>query len=120
MRRLSLFVVAAVVVVGSSSNAAPDGANDSPLPVGLWRIEFSNGVVESCDIRREGTATVSEPARRSGGHAVIDGGAVMIRFDDDRMERWSPVGKRYVVEHWFPASRFPPSMAVLGIAEREE
>jgi hypothetical protein len=120
MPRLLSFLIAAIVIAASTSNAAPDDADDSRLPLGLWRIEFSNGVVESCDIGREGTAVLIEPARRSSGHAVVEGKSVMIRFDDDRIERWTPVGKRYVVEHWFPASRFPPAEPVLGIAERKE
>jgi hypothetical protein len=116
-RFLCLFV--AFVIAASTTNASPDHAADPRLPLGLWRIEFTNGVVESCDIQRDGTAVVNEAARSSRGRAATDG-AVMVRFDDDRIERWTPVGKRYVVEHWFPASQFPPAAPVLGIAERDE
>ncbi|HUE70046.1 MAG TPA: ankyrin repeat domain-containing protein [Pirellulaceae bacterium] len=88
------------------------------LPVGRWKIEFANGVVETCIIRREGTATVAEPKRSSAGWAVMKDGALVITFDDDRLERWTPVGRRMVVEHWYPAERFPSASPVLGIADR--
>ncbi len=44
-------------------------------------------------------------------------GVAVIKFDDDRIERWTPVGKRYVVEHWFPSSQYRKTPPVLGIAE---
>jgi hypothetical protein len=53
---------------------------------------------------------------------LIDGlrgkdGAFVIACEDDRLERWTPVGKRMVVENWYPGSRVPVATAVLGIAE---
>jgi hypothetical protein len=39
---------------------------------------------------------------------------------DDRLERWTLVSKRMVVEHWFPASQVPVATPVLGIAERSQ
>jgi hypothetical protein len=45
-------------------------------------------------------------------------GAVVIAFDDDRVERWTPIGQRIVVEHWYPADSFPCATPVLGIAHR--
>jgi hypothetical protein len=41
----------------------------------------------------------------------------VIVCDDDRVERWTAVGQRMVVEHWFPAAQFPSGTPVLGIAE---
>jgi hypothetical protein len=63
-------------------------------------------------------AIVDEPLRRSRGRAEINGNSIVLTFSDDRVERWTPVGNRFVVEHWFPGSQFPAARAVLGIAER--
>ncbi|MEX2121349.1 MAG: ankyrin repeat domain-containing protein [Pirellulales bacterium] len=93
--------------------SSPDG-----LPVGRWVIEFANGVVETCEIRSDGTAAVAEPNRNSGGRVASGEGAVVIAFDDDRVERWTPIGQRIVVEHWYPADNFPCATPVLGIAHR--
>jgi hypothetical protein len=86
--------------------------------VGKWTVEFSNGVVETCELRANGTASVVEPKRSSAGKALARDGAVVIRFEDDRMERWRVRDRRVVVEHWFPASRYPSGPRVLGIAKR--
>jgi hypothetical protein len=93
-------------------------ASQITLPVGKWQVEFSNGVKEVCNIGNGGESVVEEPQRRSGGMAEVKGDSVVITFGDDRVERWTPVGKRYVVEHWFPGSRVPIVTPVLGIAER--
>ena len=102
-----------------------------PLPatfVGKWSIEFANGVEESCEIRADGTASVVEPRRSSKGLAAFQGKALVVAFDDDRVERWSLVGKRMVVEHWPqsnplwaghpPLRPVPTSVPVLGIGGR--
>jgi WD40 repeat protein len=91
---------------------SPDG-----LPVGRWEIEFANKVVESCEIRSDGTVAVAEPKRNSGGKVATEDGTIVIRFDDDRVERWTPVGRRMVVEHWYPAGEFQRAAPVLGIAD---
>jgi len=62
--------------------------------------------------------SVSEPRRSSRGKAEAKDGAVVVPFEDDRVERWTPVGERFVVEHWFPASAYPAGARVLGIAKR--
>ena len=59
-----------------------------------------------------------EPLRRARGRAEVTGNSIVLTFSDDRVERWTPVGNRFVVEHWFPGSQFPAARAVLGIAER--
>ena len=90
------------------------------LPVGTWKVEFANGVTEMCDNQKDGTASVVEPVRIPG-KAVINGSAVLIVFENGRVQRWTPVGKRFVVEHWFPGAQFPTAAAgVLGIAERAQ
>jgi len=35
--------------------------------VGQWTVEFANGVVETCDLVKDGTANVAEPKRSSQG-----------------------------------------------------
>jgi hypothetical protein len=90
------------------------------LPVGKWKVEFANGVKQVCEIGTDGTASVVEPLRTAGGNAVVKGNSVVIVYEDDRVERWTPVGKRLVVEHWFPASQLPTATPVLGIAESDE
>ncbi len=86
------------------------------LPVGKWSVEFANGASESCEIRADGTASVVELTRKSAGTATIDGGAIVIAWDDNRVERWTTVGNRLVVEHWFPANQMATAKPVFGIA----
>ncbi len=83
-----------------------------------WRVAFANGVTQVCQVREDGTASVVEPRRTSVGKATVAGNSIVIVYEDDRTERWTPVGNRRVVEHWFPGSQFPTATPVLGIAER--
>ena len=115
-RLLSAFLVLFVFALASAGNAP---ALERALPAGEWSVEFANGVVETCEIRKDGTASESEPNRKSNGKAVDKDGAIVITFDDDRTERWTPVGKRMVVEHWYPSSQYPCGKPVLGIGDRE-
>ena len=85
---------------------------------GEWKIDFANGVSQVCRVREDGTATIAESQRISLGKAVVHDGSVVIVYEDDRIERWTPVGDRRVVEHWFPGSQFPTATPVFGIAER--
>jgi len=55
------------------------------------------------------------------GKAVVNGSSVLMLFENGRVQRWAPVGTRFVVEHWFPGSQFPTAApGVLGIADRAE
>src|SRR5262249_32942906 len=118
----------AVLVVGSVCLVAPGTRGNAPAKenrssetawaVGKWRVEFTNGVTEVCVVGRGGVAIVHEPLRRARGKAEVSGNSVVLTFHDDRVERWTPVGQRFVVEHWFPGSQFPGAVPVLGIAER--
>jgi hypothetical protein len=127
MRQLFLMLLcASLVVVKDSSRdvprppapeARPNSLTEAALPVGKWKVEFSNGVTEVCHIGKGGESTVEEPWRTANGMAEVKGGSVVIGFYDNRIERWTPVGKRYVVEHWFPAAQVPVTTPVLGIAE---
>jgi hypothetical protein len=106
--------------LGCVAVPAPDAviSLDAALPVGEWNVEFTNGVTEVCVIGNGRMAVVDEPRRRSRGTVAVNGASGVITFDDDRVERWTSVGKRFVVEHWFPGSQFPAATPVLGIAER--
>jgi hypothetical protein len=88
------------------------------LPVGTWNVKFANGVTEVCWIARDGEVLVDEPQRRSRGTAVVQGESAVMKFEDDRVERWTRDGERLVVEHWFPSSQFPRATPVVGIAQR--
>ncbi|HET6881767.1 MAG TPA: hypothetical protein VFI31_16505 [Pirellulales bacterium] len=98
------------------SQAAPERGS----PVGKWHVEFAEGSAETCEVRDDGTASVVEPSRTSGGKTIVQKGYVLIFYDDDRVERWTPVGRRQVIEHWFPASQFSMAKPVLGVAERHD
>jgi hypothetical protein len=103
----------------SYAPAPPPRSRASPrLLAGRWTVKFANGVVQTSELRPDGTASVAEPARSSGGKAEVRGDAVVITFDDGRVERWSVSGTSVVVEHWFPASRYPSGPSVRGAARR--
>ncbi len=123
--RFSLAVasILAISLIAIGDPPAAPAKNPQPpaLPVvGKWSVEFANGVKESCEVRTDGTSSVVEPLRSSGGKATLKDKAVVIVSDDDRVERWTVVGRRVVVEHWFPASQFPCGTPVLGIGDRAE
>ena len=89
------------------------------LPVGKWNVEFANGVKQTCEIRQDGTASMVEPRRTASGKATaVKGGSVVVVYEDDVVERWTPVGKRYVVQFWYPGSQFPTATPLLGIVDR--
>jgi hypothetical protein len=103
------------------------------VSAGTWEVEFANGVKETCEIKNDGTASVVEPARSAAGKATIADRSFVIAFEDNRVERWTPIGNRMIVEHWVssavsrrvdePAGQdlrilIPTSAPVLGIGER--
>lgn len=111
----AIIVLAALVFIPLFAPADPPARPAEP--VGKWRVEFANGVVETCAFE-QGTATESEPLRNSTGRLDAQEGAFVIAFADDRTERWTPVGKKWVVEHWYPSAAYPAGRPVLGIAKR--
>jgi hypothetical protein len=120
-RKLLLAACAALALSVSSTADPPKPPDPDPsenLPAGKWTVEFANGVVETCEVKKDGTASVVEPRRTASGKVTAKGGSFVIACEDDRLERWTPVGRRMVVEHWFPASQVPVATPVLGIAER--
>jgi hypothetical protein len=96
-------------------------APDIELPAGKWTVTFSNGVTEVCEIHKDSTVSVLEPVQIPGRKGAATSSCVVIMFENGRVQRWTPVGKRLVVEHWFPGSHTRAAAAeVLGIAERVE
>jgi hypothetical protein len=88
------------------------------LPVGTWKVEYANEVTEVCNFQKDGTTAVVEPVRIAG-KAVVNGSSIVMTFDNGRVQRWTPIGGRFVVEHWFPGSQFPTATpGTQGIAER--
>jgi len=88
------------------------------IPVGSWRVAFSNGVIQNCEILASGKTTVVQPRRTSEGTAVVKDGTIEILYQDDRLERWSLKGDDMVVEHWHPSSDMATAPAVTGVATR--
>jgi hypothetical protein len=90
--------------------------------VGRWNTEFANGIHEEHELRPDGTVTVRniEQNWSCEGRMTFDGQQVTITYDNERIERWTPVGSRMVLEHWRPASQIPIQPALFGIGTREE
>jgi hypothetical protein len=87
------------------------------LPAGKWRVDYANGVSEVCSVNKDGLALVTDPVRIVG-KAAVSGSAILMLFENGRVQRWTPVGNRFVVEHWFPGDKFPSTAAsTVGIAE---
>ncbi len=96
----------------------PPALPPTGLPVGRWSVAFANGVSQTCEIRPGGTVSVVEPLRTSHGKATVKDGLVVVDYEDNVVERWTPVGNRHVVEFWFPGTQFPTAKPLHGIAER--
>lgn len=122
MNRVLVFAVVVVMSAGAWAVPSPDRDANNPGPVGgcagRWAVTFENGVVETCRLDEQGAAEEKEQHRSAKGQAERVGRAFVIKFDDDRVERWTPVGGQVVVEHWCPAAQYPHGPRVLGIAER--
>ena len=118
--RSLVVLVLLAAAAGLLSGPADGGQSERPtgLPAGRGSVEVANGVSQVCEIRTDGTACVVEPQRTAGGRGAAEGGSFVIAYDDDRVERWTPVGRRLVVEHWFPASQRAAATPVLGIADQ--
>ncbi len=97
----------------------PEGKPIASFPTGSWKIVFTNGVNELCEIHLDGTATVKEPLRSADGTVKAIDASYQIDFTDNRVERWTRIGNRFVVEHWTSGPGIERSAPVLGIAERE-
>ena len=117
MRPMALLLTACVLLTLQPTAAADPPKADQALPVGKWSIEFSNGVVEKVEVKKDGTASVTEPNRSSDGKVTAVPGAFLFVCEDGRVERWTPVGRRMVVEHWASLDQMPSVPPVRGIAD---
>lgn len=117
MRQKALLFAVCVLLAVPLISAGDPPKREQALPVGKWSVEFANGVVEKVEIKKDGTASVSEPARASDGKVTALPGSYLFVCADGRIERWTPVGKRMVVEHWASADQFPNGTPVKGIAD---
>jgi hypothetical protein len=122
MRRSLIVAIAALAccLAAAADPPRPEAKNPGAVPdlVGGWTVTFANGVVETCIVCPDGKAAVSEPNRTSSGKAEVRDGQDVLVFDDHRLERWTVVGEKRVVEHYAPADQCPAGARVLGIAER--
>ena len=112
-------LLAAVVFISSfvPSRADPPAPPADNLPVARWNIEFANGVKEVCEVCKDGSASVAEPRRSSIGKAEVKAGAIVLVFQDDRVERWTPVGATDNRRALGDERQFPSGTPVLGIGE---
>jgi hypothetical protein len=117
MRPQALLIAACVLLTLPVTVTGDPPQSEQALPVGKWSVEFANGVVEKVEIKKDGTATVSEPARTSDGKVTAVPGAFLFVSEDGRIERWTSVGKRMVVEHWAAVDQMTNGAPVKGIAD---
>lgn len=110
--------VAGIAMLFVLSSLAITSAGDAAvISAGRWDVKFENGVVEWCTIGKDRTATVQETHRKSAGKSIVANGVLLIVYEDDRVERWTPVGRKAVVEHWGSSAEYPREEPVMGIAE---
>jgi hypothetical protein len=82
-RLLACLLFGAVMVVAQGARgdapqpAAEEAGSDSPpeaaLPVGKWKVEFANGVIETCHAGNGGEATVEEHGCETSGDHPDEG-----------------------------------------------
>jgi hypothetical protein len=122
MMRSIVMWVALALAAGAWAVPSPERGANNPGPVagcaGRWAVTFENGVIETCRLDAAGVAEEKEMHRSAKGQAERVGRSFVIKFDDDRVERWTPIGTQAVVEHWCPSAQYPDGPRVLGIAER--
>lgn len=117
LANLLIAVPPAPIQDDSSKLPAVVGETAAEKPSGKWRVEYANGITEVCTVNKEGGAVVTDPVRIVG-RAAASGNAILFLFENGRAQRRTPIGKRFVVEHWFPGDKFPTTAAsTLGIAE---
>lgn len=117
LRRLAPLVALAIplLLAAAPRLRTPDPAH----PVGVWHVTFPNGIIETCEFRPDGSADEAEPLRSSSGKWKEMGRAIVVTFDDDRLECWTKDGDRWRVEHWCPVRAYPEGSPVVGTAKRE-
>lgn len=91
---------------------------DAPAWGGTWWTKFANGVNQRNTMRQADCRGGNDHGWSSEGKIDHDNGRIIVTYDDDRIERWTRVRHRMVVEHWHPASAYPDATPIVGIAER--
>lgn len=112
-----ILAIAAAVLALSSSGSAKD-APEVQIPVGTFEITFMNGVVETCEFSEDSTVKVTQNNRASVGHAEVNDGKILVRYEDDRIEQWSLIDGAYFVNHWHPITSWPDQGSQMGLAEK--
>lgn len=110
-----LFPLLTLLPVGLTAKEAKQPS----LPTGEFEVHFKNGVVQKCSFGEKSTVKVSQPNRTADGSVEIQGGKIIVRYQDDRLEHWIPADKAYIVNHWHPASgRDQKKQPQTGFAEK--
>ena len=112
-----------VAVVGDLPAAAEPHKPVPPRPkapgfTGLWRVIYSHGAVRTYHVGADDTVQFIEERRRG---ALRRGQHVLLQFGDGKIERWTLVKGRLLVQHWNPASgypRRPPDVTGQGVKVR--
>ena len=60
---------------------------------------------------------MTEPNRTSDGKVTVVQGSFLFVCADGRVERWTPVGRRLVVEHWAWVDKMANGPPVKGVAD---
>ena len=95
---------------------ALNGARGAQALAGTWVVSYGNGARRTYDVTADGTVRLREEGRTG---QLQHGDDLVLRFDDGKVERWTPARGRLLVEHWDPASRFPAQPpTVLGVGVR--
>src|SRR5262249_1261430 len=110
--------IALLFAVTLSARAPSPRKKATTLPVGKWQVKFTNGVMQTSEIGKDGYASVVEPLRRSTGKAKTRGRSASILFKDARAGRGTLTANEMIVEHWCPASDMPRVKPAVGKARR--
>lgn len=113
-----LFSILTLSTVFTSGLLAKE-AKPLVLPTGEHEVVFQNGVVQKCTFGEGSTVKVTQSNRTAEGTVEIEDGRIAVRYQDDRLEQWTPANKAYIVNHWHPASgRDQKKQPQTGFAEK--
>lgn len=91
------------------SGSVPAPARPAALPIGDWRVaSHEQGKHTVCEYRVDGGTFLARNAERVArtGRVVRDGDGWRLETEG-QIERWSPVGERFLVEIWNPPAAIP-------------
>jgi hypothetical protein len=90
------------------------------LPVGQWDVTFADGTTGTRTIKQDEVNAVIKDKWSFAKKPVAEEGAFVIRYEDDRVERWTRVGEQIVVERWASAAGFPSARPLQGVAQKRQ